>query len=65
MMLSEYLYSVVDGLRDVSVSEPEGEYNFTKCLSVICFMGFCCLPIYEHVALCGTMINHTLVIWSY
>ena len=34
MMLAEYLYSVVDGLRDVSVSEPEGElqlYQVSLC----------------------------------
>lgn len=34
MMLAEYLYSVVDGPRDVSVSESEGElqlYQVSLC----------------------------------
>ena len=63
MMLAEYLYSVVDGLRDVSVSEPEGELQlYQVSLCHLLQLGFCCLPIYEHVALWGTMINHTSVI---
>lgn len=37
MMLAEYLYSVVDGLRDVSVSEPlpSVSLSFASWVSVV------------------------------